>query len=80
MVEDKVWNTKLTPQAFLERSARAFGDREAVVHVATGSGLDMRHEPAGREAFSRADLPRRIQGESQVLSADVRRQKVEEDG
>jgi fatty-acyl-CoA synthase len=32
MVEDKVWTTKLTPQAFLERSAKAFGDREAVVY------------------------------------------------
>jgi fatty-acyl-CoA synthase len=31
-MEDKVWTTKLTPQAFLERSANAFGDREAVVY------------------------------------------------
>jgi len=32
MPEYTVWNTKLTPQAFLERSARVFGKREAVVY------------------------------------------------
>ncbi|MBW1786048.1 MAG: long-chain-fatty-acid--CoA ligase [Deltaproteobacteria bacterium] len=46
MVVPDVWKTKLSPQAFLERSARVFGDREAVVY--------------GERRYSYAEMYRRV--------------------
>jgi acyl-CoA synthetase (AMP-forming)/AMP-acid ligase II len=58
MVEDKVWTTKLTPQAFLERSAKAFGDREAVVY--------------GSQRYTYSQLLRRVNRfASALITADV---------
>ncbi len=58
MVEDNVWTTKLTPQAFLERSATAFGDREAVVY--------------GSQRYTYSQLLRRVNRfASALIAADV---------
>ena len=41
-----VWRMKLSPQAFLERSARVFGDKEAVVY--------------GSQRYNYAEMYRRV--------------------
>jgi len=56
MPEYKLWNSKLTPQAFLERSAKAFGERQAVLY--------------GSQRYTYSELLRRVNRFASALKID----------